>query len=252
MTPAHRMDHGHGKCRTAGPDDAGRLVAVIGPPAVGKSSVTGLAADALEASVLRLREFAERYWANHPELDHLFETADPLGWFRDDTVKILLDAAFNVMSRAAIVFLENMPGNAIQMRLLGGLASAAGYKLELVELTAPDSLLALRSSSRRVCLSCEPDRRGDPHRPALGSAAAPDECARCGYRLVPRRSDEPHLRQARLRRFRSEPPQIRAAAAEAGLPHRVIDATGDLTSVSALFLSACRTRSATVVRGATR
>lgn len=124
-----------------------RLVAVIGPPAVGKSTVTGLAATALGAHVFRLREFAERYQVDHSEFDHLFETADPLGWFRDDTVKMLLDAAFNVPPRAGTVLLENLPGNATQLHYLVELSCAAGHELEVVELAAPDNVLTVRAST---------------------------------------------------------------------------------------------------------
>src|SRR5262244_3795995 len=38
-----------------------RWVAVIGPPAVGKTTITGWAAAVLSADVFRLREFADRY-----------------------------------------------------------------------------------------------------------------------------------------------------------------------------------------------
>lgn len=224
-----------------------RLVAVIGPPAVGKSTVTGLAATAYGAHVFRLREFADRYQVDHPELDHLFETADPLGWFRDDTVRMLLYAALEVPPRADTVLLENLPGNAIQLHYLIELSCAAGHELAVVELAAPDDLLTVRASTRRVCPSCEPDPHGDPHRPAHGLATAPDDCDRCGGRLMSRKSDEFHRFEARLRHFRRNCPQIRTAAAAARVPYRVVDTTDNVTSVSTAFLAACRSYPAAVL-----
>lgn len=223
-----------------------RLIAVIGPPVVGKSTVTGLAATELGVHVFRLREFADRYQVDHPEFDHLFETADPLGWFRDDTVKMLLGVAFDVPSRAGTVLLENLPGNAIQVHYLVELSHAAGHELEVIELAAPDNLLTVRASTRRVCPSCEPDPRGAPHHPAHGLPTAPDDCDRCGGRLTPRKSDEFPLFEARLRRFRNNCPHIRTAAAAARVPYRVIDAADNVSSVSTAFQAACRSFPATV------
>lgn len=224
-----------------------RLVAVIGPPAVGKSTVTGLAATSFGAHVFRLREFADRYQIDHPELDHLFETADPLGWFRDDTVRMLLDAALDGPPRAGTVLLENLPGNAIQLHYLVTLSCTAGYELAVVELAAPDDLLTMRASTRRACPSCEPDPHGNPHRPAHGLATAPDDCDRCGGRLIPRKSDEFGLFKARLRRFRRNGPQIRSAAAAAKVPYHVVDTNDNVTAVSTAFLAACRSYPATVL-----
>jgi len=228
----------------------GRLVAVVGPPAVGKSTATALAATMLGGSVFRLREFAELYRINHPELEHLFATVDPLGWLPDDTVKILLGEVIGDLARSSTLLLESLPGNAIQLRYLVELAIAHVVGLQVVELVAPDSLLTVRASTRRVCPRCEPDPRGDPHRPVQALAGMPDRCAECGGRLVPRRSDEPRLFQARLRRFRDNHPHIRAAAQAARVPYRVVAATGAPASVAQAFLAACQPAAATLLRGA--
>jgi len=64
----------HDTVPAVGEHGRARLVAVVGPPAAGKSTATALCASMLGAGVFRLREFAERYRINHPELDHLFAT----------------------------------------------------------------------------------------------------------------------------------------------------------------------------------
>jgi adenylate kinase family enzyme len=230
--------------------DGGRLIAVVGPPAVGKTTATALTAAALGAKVVRLREFAERYRTNHPELGHLFATVDPLGWLDDDTVKILLDMAIGDPGRTGTLLLENLPGNAVQLRHLVELAAANNLGCQVVELVTADSLLAVRARTRRVCPCCEPDPRGDPHRPARGLVDLPDRCARCGGRLVPRRSDEPGLFQERLRRFRDNHPHIRATMLALRVPHGLVDATGDPASVAGAFLAACQPAAATILQGA--
>jgi adenylate kinase family enzyme len=216
-----------------------RLVAVIGPPAVGKSTATSRVAEQ-GARVWRLREFAQRYRINHPELDHLFATADPLGWLRDDVVRILLDAALGDLAVADVMLLENLPGNAAQLRHLVEVAATNGFRLQVVELAAPDSLLRCRVAARRVCPCCEPDPRGDPHRPAHGQSDTPEHCARCGSPLRVRRGDEPSLFRARLARFRGNHPGIRVAAHELAVPYRVIDATADPGTVAHMVLAACQ------------
>ena len=72
-----------------------------------------------------------------------------------------------------------------------------------------------------------------------------DRCASCGGRLVPRHSDEPHLLQARLRRFRDNQPAIRAAAHALRVPYRLIDATAAPAEVGQTFLAACQPAPAT-------
>ena len=208
---------------------ATRLIAVLGAPAAGKSTLTRQVSAVTGATVFRLREFAQDYRRTHLAAAGAFATDDPLGWLSDDTVAMLLDAAFRVPPHGLgpTVLLENLPGNAAQLGMLLDRAAAIGGRLELVVLAAPDSVLAARARTRRVCPGCERDPRGDPHRPAQSVPHDPDRCRACDRRLAPRRSDEPALFQARLRRFRDRMPAIRAAAARRQVPCHPIDSTSD-------------------------
>jgi hypothetical protein len=72
--------------------DGRGFVAVVGPPAVGKSTVSGALTDRLGGRVFRLREFAYDY-RRRPWVDErLFDTTDSLGWFGEHAVAVLLDA----------------------------------------------------------------------------------------------------------------------------------------------------------------
>jgi adenylate kinase len=206
------------------------FVALVGPPAVGKSTISQPLVAHLAGTVFRLREFTDDL-RRRGELDErLFETTDPLGWLSHGAVAMVVEAAFtggHFPVNGRPVVLENFPGTGAQLTLLLNLVGTSSAQLGLVELTAPDDIVAARARTRRVCISCEPDPRGDPHRPARPAADAPDRCARCGGRLAPRLADDPARFAERLQRFRSHIGAIRATAHLLGLPYTSIDATDD-------------------------
>jgi adenylate kinase len=143
------------------------FVAFVGPPAVGKTTVTSALVERFGARVFRLREFAYEFRARSGIGPWLFDTGDPLGWFPERTVALLLRVAFlhgQFPVRSMVVF-ENFPGSLIQFQLLNATAWQLGALLVFVELTADDDLLANRIRTRRVCHTCEPDPCDDPHRP---------------------------------------------------------------------------------------
>ncbi len=159
----------------------------------------------------------------------LFDTCDSLGWFPEETVFLLLRAAFlrGQFPARDMVVLENFPGSLTQLLLLTAIADQLQAPMTLIELTAADAVVAARARTRRVCPACEPDPRGDPHRPALRTARDPDRCDGCGGGLLPRRGDEPQRLAARLARFRRRIPAIRRAATALHLPYHAVDATCD-------------------------
>lgn len=206
-----------------------RFVGVVGPPAVGKSTVTRALTDRYGGRVFRLREFAYEIRSRPGVNQRLFASDDPLGWLPEDTVAQVLRAAF-VQGRfpaSALVVLENFPGSLAQLRLLASIADRLVASLMLIELTAGDDLLTIRSQAWRVCPTCEPDPRGDPHRPARGSGHEPHRCVGCGGELQLRWGDEPIRFAARLARFRDRIPAIRTDAKSLHLPYHEVDATSD-------------------------
>jgi adenylate kinase len=126
-----------------------------------------------------------------------------------------------------MVVLENFPGSLTQLLLLKAIADQLPRPLTLIELTATDILVAARARARRVCPTCEPDPRGDPHRPAHPATHNPDRCDNCGEELLPRQGDQPERLAARLARFRRRIPAIRRAATVLHVPYHTVDATCD-------------------------
>jgi adenylate kinase family enzyme len=226
----------------SGWDDAGvDLIAVVGPPAVGKSTMTASVAGALGgAEVFRLREFAGRFRRGYPHMDGLFEPVDALGWFGDPAVEVLLTAAFGPPALAGTVLLENLPGSVAQLRFLSEMAAERRWVFRVVELAAPDTVIAARSNSRRVCAACEPDPRCDPHRPARGRPSDPEVCSDCGGGLQRRHCDAPDRFAARLHRFRARAADLRAAAGACGVPYMMIDAANDPAAVVRAVITACQ------------
>jgi adenylate kinase family enzyme len=206
-----------------------RFVAVLGPPAVGKSTVTASLVARTGARVFRLREFV-RCVRNKPDVNQrLFTTDDPLGWLGDGAVAFMLQAAFldGQFPESPTVVLENFPGSDVQARLLAIIMDRLAARLDLVELVAPQDVLMARRRMRRVCSTCEPDPLGDPHRPARPGRCDPARCRDCGGELRRRPSDHPVRFAARLSRFHERIPAIRAAAEELALPFHTVDASTD-------------------------
>jgi adenylate kinase family enzyme len=218
------------------------FVALIGPPAVGKSTVSAALVAALGVQVFRLREFARTCQSSEGFDAALFDTTDPLGWFGDATVETLLRAAFvdRTVPSQGLVLVENLPGSANQLQILARIAGMREAPLAVVELAADDLTLAVRATYRRVCRSCEPDLLGDPHQPASASTMSADHCERCSGPLTSRRSDDPAIFLARLERYRHRITAIRQETWVAGLPYQRVDATTDPPTSSQAVQAAIR------------
>jgi adenylate kinase family enzyme len=203
-----------------------RLLALIGPPASGKSSLAEALAQEHGHGLFRLRESA---WRARPEISGLEEallhSPDPLGWIDDEYVRAVLDRELGPMlASERPVVLESFPGTANQVNLLLGTMAAARLgpaNLRVAELRASDRTLRKRADHRRVCLTCEQDERGDPHRPAKGRR----RCRSCGGPLIRRLSDTEAAFERRSRRFNANIPAIGDALATHGVAITPLDAT---------------------------
>lgn len=208
------------------------LTAVIGPPGVGKSTLTerlsgrltGRLTGGQAGTVLRMRDLAHEYRPRAGTEVGAPSVTDPLGWLPDRTANRLLRAALRRACRggAGLVVLENLPGSLAQSVALRQQARELSARLAVVELQAPDVVVAERVRRRRVCPGCERGHRGDPHRPATGRRDAPHACARCGTALARRPGDAVAVFTARLDRYRTRIAAIRAdlAGRRAAVPGR--------------------------------
>jgi adenylate kinase len=202
-----------------------RALAVIGPPAAGKTTLTMRLGALPGCRVFRLREHVPGTLLAATATD-----AERLGWIDDLTVTRALRGYLESLTaeRAAhTLLLDNFPGSGTQAcLLLSALARLApGCVVHVVELAADQVVLDSRVRDRRVCHHCERDPIHDPRLPAQPSPADPRRCARCGGILHPRRGDAPRLLAARTRRYQDAASGIREAFARAGVQVLELDSS---------------------------
>lgn len=187
-----------------------RVIAVIGPPAAGKTTLTMQFSRQPDQDVFRLREHV-------PEtiLAATATSAERLGWIDDVTVAVALRRYIEAVidKDSHTVLLDNFPGSARQVGILVSTVQKLAPKCAVhpVELVAAETTLSRRIRQRRVCHRCERDPIHDPRVPALADPADPQRCARCNNILHPRRGDAPRLLAARMQRYRQAAEGIRAA-----------------------------------------
>lgn len=198
-------------------------LAIIGPPAAGKTTLTTWLGNMPAYCVFRLREHV-------PEtmLAATATSAERLGWLDDLTVARALRGYMETVIQAGTahtVLLDNFPGSDTQacllMSLLGKLTPWSA--LHVAELMCTPAVLERRVRDRRVCHQCEHDPIHDPRLPAEPSPADSRRCARCNSILHPRRGDAPRLLAARMHRYSRAAIGIRAAFTEAGIDVLQID-----------------------------
>lgn len=219
-----------------------QVIAVVGPPAAGKTTLTTKLAENRGCTVFRLREHV-----SPSALAAASVNPDQVDWIDDLTVARVLNVYVEKTvsaNPARIVLLDNFPGSALQVRLLlsvlGRLAPGCG--IAAVELQVAERVRQQRAAGRRVCHACEHDPVHDPRLPATASSSDPWRCARCGGILHPRRGDAPRLFNLRTTRFEAEAPAMREAFTDAGISIAAVDAgrAADVTAGQLSLLIASR------------
>lgn len=203
------------------------LVAVIGPPGAGKSTIVAALAGVGGVPVFRLREAIR---ARPTLLAGLAPTTDPLGWVSLEAVRRVVHTVF-IEDRfglgASTVLLDNFPGTAAQLDLLAEFTARTGARLALLELEAQARTVVARVADRRVCPSCGPD----PHAPAIPAADDPERCGSCTGRLARRETDPPRLHGLRLARYTANRPEIAECAAALGIVNLTVNADASTPEV---------------------
>jgi adenylate kinase len=216
-----------------------QVIAFIGPPAVGKTTLTIQLGEDAGCTVFRLREHVPQ------EMPAAAANSDRVDWVDDVTVARALRAYIEETTADKSVhtaLLDNFPGSGIQVRLLLGVLHRLQPECTVtaVELVLDERVRQRRVRSRRVCHTCEHDPVHDPRLPAVASSGDPWRCARCGGVLHPRRGDAPRLVAARTTRFEHEAPGLRRAFADAGVEIVRVDASravADLTAELSLLIT---------------
>jgi len=121
--------------------EAACLVAVLGPPGAGKTTVISALGQSRSLPVFRLREAVNAY---SDLLADLAPSTDPLGWVGVQAVQRILRAAF-IDGRFRIgvgpALLDNFPGTAHQLHRLADVAAVTGRRIAILELRADGSPL---------------------------------------------------------------------------------------------------------------
>lgn len=193
------------------------VIAVIGPPAVGKTTLAMQIGQLPGRRVFRLREHAPQN-----SLAAAVTNAERLGWIDDITViTIVREYLDNLIREGEIhtLVLDNFPGRAIQVRLFLSVMQqlAPDCIVQAIELVADPVVLRRRAALRRVCQHCERDPLRDPRLPATASTVDPRRCARCDYLLHTRPGDIPTVYEARNQRYHQIVGGIRRAFANEGI-----------------------------------
>jgi adenylate kinase len=220
-----------------------QVIAFLGPPAVGKTTLTIRLGENAGCTVFRLREHVPQEM-----LAAAAANSDRVDWIDDVTVARALRAYIEEAIADKPVhsaLLDNFPGSGIQVRLLLGLLHRLqpGCAVTAVELVLDERVRQERVRARRVCHTCERDPVHDPRLPAVASAGDPWRCARCGGILHPRRGDAPRLVAGRTSRFEHEAPGLRQALADAGAEIMRIDASRVVADLTAELSPLITTRS---------
>jgi adenylate kinase family enzyme len=169
-------------------------LSILGPPAVGKSTIAREIATELGLDHFSVREHFAREIAASTAIGRIAQRyRDANRWLPDG---IVASAVRGVVGYPGAVF-DGFPGNHRQARLLDELLdAAAGTLLFVVYLEAPPEVTATRAAARRVCVTCD----GGVHQ-ARVVPNAPGSCAICGTRVTRRPDDVPSLHRRRLRTY---------------------------------------------------
>ena len=221
----------------------GNVIAVIGPPAAGKSTLTIRLAQAPGRRVFRLRDHVPV-----PVLAANAADAQRQGWIDDFTVITSIHGYIeSVIGEGAIhtLLLDNFPGTGTQVRLFLSVLRQLNPSctVRAIELLASQTILQRRASTRRVCPYCERDPLCDPRLPAEASLNDPGRCARCDHLLETRRGDEPEAYQARMARYQKLADGVRQAFANAGIDVMQLDSSRPLAQTASEFSQLMATRS---------
>ncbi|MEU1311016.1 nucleoside monophosphate kinase [Streptomyces cinnamoneus] len=207
---------------------AGAVVALLGPPGCGKSTVSAALASEHALRVFRLREFAHQQARTNAVIaDAVARTTDPLGWLPDQVAMALVRRAVDNEFRlepGRPVLLEGYPGTQAQaIHLLLHLRFRPGIRFSVIELVADMETTARRIGQRQVCATCD-TAHGGPRRPARALPGTSTCCASCGGELSRRPNDDGLVAAQRQIRYRLRAPAIRAALLPARVPWHPVDA----------------------------
>jgi len=145
----------------------------------------------------------------------------------DDLVLDLLGERLQQPDTERGFLLDGFPRTVPQAKVLGGMLSGYGKKLDRVlVLDAPDEELVRRISGRRTCESCQATYQIDSKPPKVAGV-----CDRCGGVLIQRSDDSEEIVRNRLREFAAKTKPVLDYFIAEKWPVRMIDANGNMDQI---------------------
>ncbi|MEV4708219.1 hypothetical protein [Actinoplanes sp. NPDC049316] len=198
-----------------------QTVAVVGPPASGKTTVARLIAASTGGRYLNmpdLTQLADREsWLN--------TDAQPAG-AHDATVLVLAAALRHhaLTEPGSVVVLDNLVTSSACLDLFATCDPADRVRLHVVELDARD-LTLLGRAQNRICSACQPDPNNEPLQPASTEAGRQPTCASCSRPLSIRTRGEPMTFEQRLFSYREQHSALRRTTDHYRFPWTHIETT---------------------------
>ena len=195
---------------------AGHIVAVVGPPAAGKTTVARLLATLLDGQFLNPDGLAAQGrrdgWLT-PDVSADIDTAADRDV--DDRALLVVKAALrqgSLRPAGALRVLDDLVVTAETLSALAACDPRHHGWLHLIELDAADMVL-LRRTVDWFCPVCRPDPDGGPYQSVPADTRQPTVCDSCERPLMTRSIDQPNTFHQRLTRYRNdEQPALRVAA----------------------------------------
>ncbi len=207
---------------------AGHVIAVIGPPAAGKTTVARLLCALLDGKFFNPDELAQQGrrdgWLT-PSTAAAADTESERDF--DQRALLLVTTALcqgALRPAGALTVLDDLVVTAETLNALAASDPQRRDWLHVIELDAAD-LVLLQRTVDWFCPVCRPDPDGGPYQPAPTDSQRPAVCDSCGRPLMTRSIDQPQTFLQRLIRYRNDQrPALRAAATDHHVKWLRIDA----------------------------
>jgi adenylate kinase family enzyme len=213
---------------TSGPQPPVSLIAIVGPPVAGKTTVAQQLLRGGEAQVFHLDTFVRRGCRDgwlHPDA---LACLDPYTDRATTHLGAVLQAAFldgRFPAAADRVALDGFPRTPTHLRLLHSTSRACNARLGFIELGADDLTLATRCTERRRCLTCTPDPSDTVYRTAPSEPEFDAQCPTCDAPMMIRTVDDRPVFLKRLGHYRSWRDTVHDTAHDLDIPWIEVDTT---------------------------
>jgi adenylate kinase len=168
-------------------------IVLVGPPAVGKGTISRMLSKAYKMPVISTGELFRSEIASGSELGKLAASYINEGHFVPDDITVKL-ACKEILARGGGCFIDGFPRNVKQAKAFDAMCADNGITLDgVLCFYAPDKILIDRISKRSVCSVCQKPYHDETIIPKVEGI-----CDECGGKIVRRADDSPECAKARI------------------------------------------------------